>query len=406
MLDALAGMRVLELSANVASSYVARQLGTMGAEVLKVEPAAGDPLRRRGPFVREEPHPEGSTLFLFLNVGKRGITLDSTKPTGGEIRQRLIASSDIVVWGGDPAEGQALAHECGESAGRTKLWVLVSPFGATGPHARWGAESVNIFHAGGEGYLLPGGMAWLAAPDREPIKGAGYIGEFSAGDSIVAGCMLALASRPADARPVVLDASTQEALLQLLRQEAWKGAVEGEVVTRASRSFPIAGQLPALDGWVEMVPSTAAMLDSLFDLMGRPAWVERYPTDAERRAHGPEITERIAEWTAQRRKLDLMYTTQRAGVPLGPVLGPAGVLEDPQLAERGFFVEIDHPHAGPLRYPFTPYQFLGDEHGEGERSRPAPLPAPLLGQHNVEVMESELGFSRREVVALYESGVI
>lgn len=405
MLDALAGMRVLELTSNITSGYVARQLGTMGADVLKVEPAAGDPLRRRGPFVREVPHQEGSTLFLFLNIGKRGITLESAKPTGRDIRSRLIASSDIVVWGGDPAEGHAIAQDCD---GRTKLWVLVTPFGANGPHAGWGAQSVNIFHAGGEGYLLPGGMAWMAAPGREPIKGAGYIGEFSAGDSIVAGCMLALTSHlqeahPQGAPPVVLDASTQEALLQLLRQEAWKGALDGEVVTRASRSFPIAGQLPALDGWVEMVPSTAAMLESLFELMGRPAWVERYPTDEDRRAHGAEITERIAEWTAQRRKLDLMFTAQRAGVPLGPVLGPAGVLEDPQLAERNFFVEIDHPHAGRLRYPLAPYQFVGEE---GDRPRLTPLPAPLLGQHNVEVMESELGFSRREVVALYESGVI
>ena len=400
MLDALKGLRVLELQSNVTSGYIARQMGAMGAEVLKVEPPAGDPVRRRGPFVRETPHLEGSTLFLFLNIGKRAITLDTSKPTGRDIRARLIAGADIVVWGGDPAEGRALAEECG---GQSRLWVLVSGFGATGPHSAWQTEGVNIFHAGGEGYLLPGGMAWMAAPDREPIKGAGHIGEFSAGDSILAGCMLALGAHQEGDPAVIVDGSTQEALLQLLRGEAWKAAYDGDIVSRASRSFPIAGQLPARDGWVEMVPSTAAMLESLFELMGRPAWTEEYPTDEERRANGATITEHIANWTAQRPMFELMREAQAAGVPLGPVLGPVGVLEDPQLEARKFFVAVEHPYAGSLRYPLKAYQFVGEE---GEQPPVVPVPAPLLGQHNVDVLESELGFSRREVVALYEAGVI
>ena len=393
------GARVLEVGSSLTAHYVGRQLAALGAEVLKVEPPEGDPSRRNGPFVRDTPHPDGSALFLYLNAGKRGITVDRSTPTGRAIVGRLAARADIVLWGDDTATGQEAAAAV--EVGRTAVWMLISPYGATGPRAGWSAYSLNIFHAGGEGYLLPGGLAWLAYPDREPIKAAGYVGEFSAGDSIVGACMLALLMDKPQDGPRIVDASIQEALLQVLRQEAWEYRADGNLPTRASRSMAIAGQMPTKDGWVEMVPATEKMVDSIFEWMGRPAWTQEYPTSDEQRAHGQRITPLLADWTVQHTSEELVQGGYERGVAVGHVLEPSQILGDPQLAAREFFAEIDHPHAGRLKYPLLAYRF----EAEGDTPAPLPRPAPLLGEHNVEVLEG-LDFSRREISALYEAGII
>ena len=129
MLVALEGVRVLEVGSNLAAHFVGRQLAELGAEVLKVEPPGGDPSRRRGPFVRDVPHQDGSATFLYLNVGKRGVTLNQSTPTGREILGNLAAGSDIVLWGDDIERGRAAAE--GVQPGRTAVWLLVSPYGAS-----------------------------------------------------------------------------------------------------------------------------------------------------------------------------------------------------------------------------------------------------------------------------------
>ena len=210
MLVALEGVRVLEVGSNLAAHFVGRQLAELGAEVLKVEPPGGDPSRRRGPFVRDVPHQDGSATFLYLNVGKRGVTLNQSTPTGREILGNLAAGSDIVLWGDDIERGRAAAE--GVQPGRTAVWLLVSPYGASGPKAGWHARTLTIFHAGGEGYLLPGGTSWETYQDRPPIKGAEHLGEYSAGQSMTAAAIIGWMLGDPSTGPVLIDASIQEAL--------------------------------------------------------------------------------------------------------------------------------------------------------------------------------------------------
>ena len=402
MLPALEGLRVLEVGGNIVAHYAGKLLAELGADVLKVEPPEGDPTRRRGPYVRDTPHQEGSSLFLYLNTNKRGLTLDRGTPTGGEILERLARGADVVVWGDAVDAGDAAYRAIGDDW--RGVWLLVSPFGATGPHAHWKAHGVNVYHAGGEGALIPGGIGWLAYPDREPLKGPGYAGEYSAGVVAAAGALVGLQLRGAEDASLLIDLSVQEALFQLMRPEVALYADEGIISDRSTREHGLAGILPAQDGWVELMPLQERMWENLVALMGNPDWAMREefrdPGQRRRGEVSAEGNERLGEWTAQHPKRWLYEEAQRHGIAIGEVLSVAEALESPQMAARQFFVEIDHPHAGPLKYPSLPF-----------RTGPAPeqsrqRPAPLLGQHNVPVLVDELGFSRREVVALYEARII
>ncbi len=398
MLSALDGLRVIEVGADVAAHFVGRQLAEMGADVVKVEPPEGDPSRRRGPFAGDMPHAEGSALFLYLNMGKRGITLRRTTPTGGEIFGRLAAGADIVLWGDDPELGRACAQAA--ASGKPAVWMLISPYGASGPQSGWKAHGLNLFHAGGEGYVIPGGIGWEAYPDRPPIKGPRNLGEFSAGQSMVAAVVLALMIAERRQEQVLVDASEQEALLQLLRAEYSQYMDQGTIASRAERSLGVAGQMPAKDGWVELMPLASGMWEKLMEWMGNPAWADDYPDEVKRREAGMELTRLISNWTSQMTKRELYFEGQARGVAVGDVRTIPDLFEDPQLEAREYFVELDHPHAGRLKYPTMPYRFDADGGGKDR------LAAPLLGQHTVEILETELGYERRDVTAMYEARII
>ena len=406
MLLALEGVRVLEVGSNLAAHFVGRQLAELGAEVLKVEPPGGDPSRRSGPFVRDVPHQDGSALFLHLNVGKRGVTLNQSTPTGREVLGRLAAGSDIVLWGDDIERGRAAAEAM--QPGRTAAWLLISPYGASGPKAGWNARALTIYHAGGEGYLLPGGRSWEMYQDRAPLKGAEHLGEYSAGQSMTAAAMIGLMLGDPSTGPVLIDASIQEALLQLVRAEYEEYMGEGTIQSRGTRSTGLAGQLPAEDGWVQIMPTAQQPWDLLVDWMGNPEWAAPYATMEARAAarslqdqEARDAKQHIGDWTAQMPKRQLYHEGNAQRIPVGAIFTIAEQLDDPQLSARGFFVEIDHPYAGALKYPTMAFQFRTIDGKEPQR-----IPAPLLGQHNVEVFEGELGLPRREVIALYEAGII
>ena len=402
----LSGLRVLEVGSDLAVHYAGRELAGYGAEVLKVEPPAGDPSRRRGPYVRDVPHQEGSSLFLYLNTGKRGITLDVTKPTGAEILTRLAAGSDIVLWGGTPAAGKAAFDDLPSrqdpelSTAPGPVWLNVSPFGAAGPHADWLARGINLFHAGGEGYLMPGGLTYLAYMDREPIKGPRHLGEFGEGVIVAIGALIGLLLQRQSAAPLFIDVSGQEALLQLLRVDFSLHVDEGQHVSRAMRSLGAGGLLPAKDGYVEVLPLEERMWQALIEFMGNPDWSKtpEFQGQQTRRGAGNAIVERLADWTVTKTREELYHEGQRRQIAVGSVMTPSEVMASPQMAYRKFFTPIDHPYAGTLLYPRLP--LLAEPALE-----PVTQPAPLLGQHNVEVYEA-LGYVRREVVALYEAGII
>lgn len=400
---ALNGVRVLEVAGLAAGPFAGRLLAITGAEVVKIEPPGiGDPARRRGPFFHDRPGADRSALFLYLNVGKLGVTLDLTRPAGREIFGRLAESADIAIVDVPPGflGEMGLTYEALSATNPGLVLVCLSPFGLTGAYRDFRAYDLNVFHAGGEGYLLPNGLAWEAFPDRPPLKPGGFLAEYLAGVSAAIGARAALYARDALGRGQLVDCSKQETQL-VLNHVAIQRYLDGVLETRANRSFAYGGVVPCKDGYVELLTIEARQWEALVRFMGSPAWAreERFTDAASRAKHGAEINRYLRAWAGEHTREWLFTEGQAAGVPMVPYRTPHEILKSPQETERGFFVEIDHPETGPLPYPSWPFRF-------SETPPSVVRHAPRLGEHNDLVYGQRLGYSRQAMVELSQAGII
>ena len=181
----LQNVSVLEISSFVAGPYCTRLLSDMGANVVKIEPPdEGDPARQRGPFFHDITNPEHSLLFLYLNVNKRSVTLNIGTSRGRQILTNLVSMADLLVEDLSPEQRKfydldfSTLHDVNPSL----IVASITPFGHTGPHSDYKASYLNSYHSGGDAYIMPGGQLQDEKfPNREPIKGAGYIGEYQVG---------------------------------------------------------------------------------------------------------------------------------------------------------------------------------------------------------------------------------
>ncbi len=173
MPKALEGLRVLEYAEFVSGPYCGKLLADMGAEVIKIEPPdLGDESRRRGPFPNDVPDPDASGLFLYLNTSKLGVTLDPSKLTGRRIFEKLVEQADILVENNQVGlmSKLGLDFDSLKKLNQRLVMASITPFGQSGPYSQWKSYYLNTFHAGGEGYTLPGGIGWQMYPERPPLK--------------------------------------------------------------------------------------------------------------------------------------------------------------------------------------------------------------------------------------------
>ena len=395
-------MKVVELARMVSGPYCAKLLADMGAEVVKVEaPVGGDPARARGPFPGDIPHHEKSGLFLYVNTSKRGVTLDIRSHTGRELLHGLLKDADIFVEDFTPGYLKSLGLGPEELTERyTKLIVLsVTPFGEYGPHSKYKMRHVNSYHATGEGYILPGGKTNL---DRAPVKAGNYAGDYESGYGAAIAALGALYYQRMTGQGQHIDFSKQEWQTTLGRSFQDRYPNEGYVDTRAKNTLVFGGQLPAKDGWVMIYAAGGQrQWDGLVEAMGRPEWAkdEKFKNTPSRAKNNAELNQRLAEWTRQHTKKELYYLGQSKGVPVTISSTTEDLLNWEHLVKvRNFFTEITHPEAGTLTYPSAPWRF-------SETPWHASRPAPLLGEHNVEVFTA-LGYSKQDLVRMRGAGII
>ena len=159
--SALSGLRVVELGDFIAAPYCAKLMADMGAEVIKIEPPAGDSARRYGPFPNDEPHSEKSLLFAYLNTSKKGVTIDVGKPLGKRVFLELLKDADFLVEANPPRamEELGLDYESIKGVNPGLIVTSITPFGQTGPYRDYKATELVLFshrrhrlpHAGGRG---------------------------------------------------------------------------------------------------------------------------------------------------------------------------------------------------------------------------------------------------------------
>lgn len=411
---ALTGIKVLECAQFVSGPFCAKLMADLGAEVTKVEPpGVGDVARSRGPFPNDVPHPERSALFLYLNTNKQSVTLNLEKPKGRELFKELVKEVDVLVEDTSPQTMPRLGLGYNDLKAINPQLVMTSitPFGETGPYSKYKSYYLNTFHAGGQGYTLPGGLGWLLFSDREPLKAGGFVGEYYSGVGAAVATVACLYGRELTAMGQHIDCSQQEILLGLMRHDFNKYN-DGWIETRASRSFPLAGLMQCKDGFVQVMPLYTHLWDRLLDAMGNPDWSKEeryqfsrvgfYPTTdepSEITKDRNRVNDLLAEWALKHTKDEIYYEVQAKGCPVGKVCTPEDIINDKQLQAREFFVEIDHPETGKMVYPGWPYKY--SETPATIRRR-----APLLGEHNEQIYCQRLGHSKAELVRMRQAQII
>ena len=402
-LTALPNLRVLEVASLIPGPYCGKLLASLGATVIKAEPPnAGDPSRRRGPFPDDTPHPERSGLFLYLNTGKQSITLNLQDPAGRDLLHQLVARVDMVVHDYTPTNAATvgLDEPSLRTANPSVITVPVTPFGSSGPYADYRAGHLATFHAGGEGWLLPNGLALDTFPDRPPIAAGANMGDYQAGLTAAVGALAAVHHRlanPDASAGQTVDASAQEAQLSVGYMPIQRHESEGITETRQTRYFRVGGVLPASDGYVELLTLELRQFQGLLEFMGNPDWAtpEMFSDPA---THGPELNRHMREWFGQHTREWLYAEGQAHGVPVAPYYTPSELFTSPQQRQRDFYAQVNHPETGPLEYTGAPFQL--------SETPTALTRAPLLGEHNADVYSNLLGYAAPELAALACAGAI
>ncbi|MBI2846415.1 MAG: CoA transferase [Chloroflexi bacterium] len=399
MSGALSDLRVLDLTRHISGPYCTKLLAEFGAEVIKVEtPGAGDPSRRIGPFVGDLPHPEKSGLFLYLNTGKKSITLDLRCESGKKLLKELARDVDVVVENFEAGilEGLGLGYEALSQINPSLVMTSISSFGQTGPYKEYKGTDIVEMAMGGLMYIT-------GSPKREPLKYAGSQSQYVGGAYGATGTMLACMYRDSTGIGQHVDVSVMEAVISSLSDSMITYQYEGKIRMRLGGlnwAVHPSHIMPCKDGYILVSILTQGRWGDFCQFMNRPDLGEdpRFQTGIGRVSHAKEIDAAVEPWVMQWNREELFQAAQAWRLPFSLVLTTEDLLKDPQLIERKYFERIEHPVAGTFDYPGRPFQMSETPY---KVSR-----APFLGEHNIEIYCGRLGLSREDLVRLRTNAVI
>ncbi|MEE9284380.1 MAG: CoA transferase [Dehalococcoidia bacterium] len=402
MNGALAGLLVLDLTQGIAGPFGAKHLADYGARVIKIErPEGGDVARRLPPFHHDDPHPEKSGRFLYLNTNKLGVTLNLKDPAGVALLKALAREADLVVESFRPGTMERLGLGYEELSAQNPALSMVSltDFGQTGPYRDYRLTELVAF-------ALTGPMHHNGSPDREPLKFAEETTLCVAGLAMANVAVAASVAGQLTGRGRYVDLSIADSFLATTENQPMSYFYSGEVTQRlgtALRAQFLIGAYPCKDGYIAVqgVGRGEDWWPRVFRMIGRPDLSQdpRFCNSQAIMEHGDDFDGIWFGWLMEHTRQEIFDAAGEARYPIAPVYTPEDIYQDPHFNQRGFFVEIDHPATGPVRYPGLPFR----HHGSGPD---APRPAPLLGQHNRQVYQGMLGLSSQELGQLAATGVV
>jgi benzylsuccinate CoA-transferase BbsE subunit len=395
----LKGIQVLDL-ADEKASFCSKLLADLGARVIKIEKPGGDSSRRIGPFLGNSPHPEKSLFFYYNNTNKMGITLNLEHEEGKGIFFRLVKKTDIVIETFRPERLKAigLGFDVLSRENPKLILVSVTGFGENGPRSQYKSCDLVASAFGGQMYVS-------GSPLTPPLKAFGEQSYYTASLFAATGILLAIRKRAQTGRGDHIDISLQESVVSTLDHVMVRYFYEQIIPKRQGNlhwnySFCI---LSCKDGHLLMTPfeqwgTLVEWMDS--EGMAEDLKDERYGEEAYRLRHIDHVIEVLERWTKSHTTHELFELGQLMRFPWAPVHSPKEVLDSPQLKERSFFIDVNHPEIGKsLKYPGVPYKFSRYSSERWKR-------APLIGEDNVQIYQGELGLSDEELQRLSSLGVI
>ena len=389
----LEGVRVLDLSRLVAGNQLTQVLGDYGAEVIKVEPPAGDTLRAwqiRGV----------ATNWKIYARNKKSLCVELRKPEARDLLLRLVPSAAVFVESFRPGtlEKMGLGPDVLLEKNPGLVIVRISGFGQEGPYRR--RPGFGTLVEGMSGFASFNGFA-----DREPVLPPMYLADTLAGLYGSTAVMIALREvEQKGGGGQVIDLPLLDPMFAVLGPQAANYRLTGKVKPRTGSRSTNAGPRNAYrckDGrYVCLSASTQKMAERVFRSIGRPELVDnpRYRTNADRVRHAEELDAIIAPFIAERTQAENVRFFEEAEVTIGPIYDISQIVEDPHVVERELVAD----------YPDTDMDALPMHHVVPRLSRtPGSIrtPAPRLGEHNRALL-SELGIEGAAYDALAAKGVV
>lgn len=397
----LAGIRVVDFTWAWAGAYATFLLGQLGAEVIKVESVQRLDLSRTQSLTTGQRFAgyDSSTVFNDLNLNKRSVRLNLSRPEGAAIARRLVAISDVVAQNMRPGvmERLGLGYEDLRREKADIIMLSSSAVGSTGPHRTY-VGYAPVFAA------LSGLAHVTGSPGGNPVPLYGAIDLRSATMSAFA-VLAALHHRQRTGEGQHVDLSSVEAVASL----AGHLVTEYEVTGRAPRrrgnddlQMAPHNSYPCQDGqWVSIAVASDEEWLAFCRVTGEPTWATdaRFKVGDARRRNVRALDALVSDWTRERTAEQVTKLLQAAGVAALPCLGPGGLAADAHVEARGVISTVEHPVIGTREVMGAPWRF----------SRTPPVdqrPSPLLGEHNTYVLGELLGMSPEEVASLEEQGVV
>jgi len=398
--SALSDVRVVDLTHYIAGPYATKLLADMGADVVKVEPVQGEGGRGLGPK-RGSGDCDRGGLFAFLNLNKRGVTLNLKHAGGRELMTALLEDADLLVENFAPgtlAEFGLAPDALLEKFPRLSI-VSISNFGQDGPERDGRLNDLVLFARGG--WTFP-----VGEPNREPLTPPGSLAQYVSALYGAIGAMQAITARDLGlGRGQHVDVSILEATVATMIYETVTFQYTGALRSRAGKRFAVGPflivTLRCKDGYAGLHCVTDKQFEGLCDLMERRelAFDPRFDTALNRMINNDALLEIVEPFFLCHERRWLYQEGQRRTIPLVPIPSVGEVLEWEQTRARNYFETIDDPALGKIRVPGTPLRLTS------HRAEPS-RPAPRLGEHNREIFGGRLKLSDAAIKALQQAGTI
>ena len=391
----LHGMKVIELAHIMAGPVCGLMLADMGADVIKVEKAAGDDTRRSVP-----PEIEGeSAAFMMMNRNKRGIVLDLKNPEGNAVLRKMLSTADVVIenYRKGTMEKLGLGYETLREDNPGLIYCEISGFGRTGPYAERGGFD-----------LIAQGMAGLMSitgegAGRPPVKVGAPVSDITAGILAAMGVAAAYARKLQTGKGQKVDTSLFEAAIT---HTYWQSAIAfatGVSPGPMGSAHPLNAPYQAFetaDGWVNIGAANQGNWERLIALLGMPGLNDdpRFATNNARMTHLDELSDALTACFRTKTTDEWLGLLEAGGFPAGPVLSITEMHADPQALAREMIVSTQHPVAGDVDTIGLPVKFSATPGGV-RRS------APQLSEHRGEILR-EYGYGDEEIDALTASKAV
>jgi len=386
MAGALDDIRVIDFTHALNGPFCTMILGHLGAEVIKIEPPAGDNFRRSWmpPDAKVDAYE-----FLWVSANKKSVVLNLKDARGADLARQLIAKADVLVenYHTGTMEKFGLGYDDLKKINPRLIYACSRGFGETGPYKDYGSTAHTNNSMTGWTHT---GWTYSKAPGTKAIG----IGDEAAGVSMVCGILAALHARERTGEGQRIVVSMQEALLGFMISEFHEHFVGIEIGNKP---------VPAADGYFTLrIPELSdSGWAKLARLMGREELLEdpRFASAPARKQNRSALYELIKTRVSTRRRQELWDGLRSIDYFGAPVLSMGEVIEDPHIKERQAFIERNHPTAGPVKL-LAPWIHMS--------ATPPSIrtDSPALGQHTDEVLRGILGLNAAELGELRSQGVV